>query len=123
MRSFTSVPQNTFDIVADGYGDALKNACFQSPPYSQVGSRFSELADRGATFPIEARYKAFQEIKCEDLAGLPSKLFDACHVEVFAIGNTTPTDASKLGETLSKALQISKVLDVLPERKEATLMP
>jgi secreted Zn-dependent insulinase-like peptidase len=50
-------------------------------------------------------------------------MFDACHVEVFALGNTTAEDASRMGECLVKSLKISKVLDTIPERKEAAFLP
>jgi len=123
MRSFTTIPESIFGLVADGYLDQLKNVCTHSAPYSQVSHRFADLADRGSNFPFDVQYEVFQKLKREDFDGMPAKLFDACHVEILALGNTTPADAKSLGEVLSKGLQIKNVLEAIPDRKEATLMP
>merc|ERR1739838_1072674 len=79
MQSFTSTPENIYGIIADSYGDSLKNQAFHTQPYGQAGGLFDELINRGSSFPLMAKYDFFQTLKREDLDGLPSKLFDTCH--------------------------------------------
>eukprot|EP00928_Gymnodinium_smaydae_P021833 TRINITY_DN18548_c0_g1_i1.p1 TRINITY_DN18548_c0_g1~~TRINITY_DN18548_c0_g1_i1.p1 ORF type:complete len:1037 (+),score=242.92 TRINITY_DN18548_c0_g1_i1:244-3111(+) len=123
MRSMAEVPQNVFEIVYDAYSDEISNKVFHSPPYSQCGMRYSELATRGNSFPLKKLYDAFQKVKREDLAGVFEKLVAACHVEAIVLGNVSPADAEKLGHQLAEGLQLSRAraLSALPERKEAAL--
>lgn len=118
-----SVPENLFKIVADSYGDQLRNAAFHSRPISQCAMRASELLGKGSGFPVEQMYEAFGETKRESLDGLSDVLFRTCHVEAFVLGNATPDDARALAKSLEKSLALKRPLDVLPEVAEAALPP
>jgi len=121
MRSMAEVPSNVFDIVADAYGDEIRNTAFHSPPYSQCGMRFTELSTQGSSFPSYLRCQAFQSLKREDLSGMPDKLFEACHVEAVMLGNLNRDDAHTLAATLVKGLNLKNSLESLPVRAEARL--
>merc|ERR1719191_1019017 len=121
MRARTSVPEATYNIVADAYGDALRNAAFQSRPIQQCSMRWNQLTTRGTTFLAEERYKAFQKLSREGLNNLPDRIFSNCHVEAMVLGNVTPDDAQSLAASLAKGLSLKGRLNTLPVRSEATL--
>jgi len=121
MRSMEEIPGTVFDIVADAYGDEIRNQAFHSPPYAQCGMRFNELATQGSTFPSYLRYQAFQSLKREGLSGMPDKLFQACHVEAMMLGNLNCDDAHTLAATLVNGLNLKNSLESLPLRAEARL--
>jgi len=123
MRSLTSLSENIYEIIHDQHRDNLSNSAFHTAPYGQAGQRFGNLTDRGSKFPLLDQWEAFQTITREDFEGLPAKLFDAGHVEILALGNMNAADAGRLAEICAKGLQISKVLDTIPERKEAKFLP
>jgi insulysin len=123
MRARTSVPEATYNIVADAYRDALLNAAFQSRPIQQCSMRWNQLTTRGTIFPAEERYKAFQKLSKEGLDNLPDRIFNNCHVEAMVLGNATPEDAQSLAASLADGLSLKGRLSTLPVRSEATLPP
>eukprot|EP00442_Polarella_glacialis_P001835 CAMPEP_0115050428 /NCGR_PEP_ID=MMETSP0227-20121206/1776_1 /TAXON_ID=89957 /ORGANISM="Polarella glacialis, Strain CCMP 1383" /LENGTH=986 /DNA_ID=CAMNT_0002434277 /DNA_START=64 /DNA_END=3025 /DNA_ORIENTATION=+ len=122
VASMSEVPENIFSIVADAYGDDLRNQVHHSPPYAQCSMRFSELTERGAGFPAHTKLAAFGEVAREDLTGLADQLLRAgCHIEAMVLGNITAEESRSLSSKLAKGLRLEKTLLTLPERAEAAL--
>lgn len=123
MREMMSVPETIFSIVADSFGDDLRNQAYRSQPYIQALMRWGELSARGTDFPVLEKLKAFEALKREDLDGIPALIFDKCHVECVGLGNLTGEDACRLADLMAKGLKLSAGLETLPDRREATLHP
>jgi insulysin len=122
ITSMQVVPESVYEIVADAYGDDVRNETFHSPPYAQCGMRFSELTSRGTGFPAYQKLEAFEQIKSTDLAGLSEKIFaEGTHVEGLVLGNLVQEDAKQLASKLVTGLKLQKPLAILPERAEAEL--
>lgn len=122
ITSMKVVPESVYEIVADAYGDDVRNQAFHSPPYAQCGMRFDELVVRGTGFPTHQRLEEFEKIKSTDLAGLSEKIFaEGAHVEGLVLGNLAPEDAKQLASKLVTGLKLQKPLSILPERAEAQL--
>jgi len=123
ITSMREVPQGIYDIVADAYGDEVSNAAFHSPPYAQCSMRFTELSSKGGVFPSYKRHAAFKSMSREHLNGVVDDIFHSsgCFIEGLVLGNMAPEEAKALSERLARGLGVSKALDALPERAEASL--
>eukprot|EP00931_Biecheleriopsis_adriatica_P098714 TRINITY_DN7278_c2_g1_i1.p1 TRINITY_DN7278_c2_g1~~TRINITY_DN7278_c2_g1_i1.p1 ORF type:complete len:588 (+),score=154.18 TRINITY_DN7278_c2_g1_i1:1378-3141(+) len=123
ITSMVEVPEHVFEIVADAYGDEVRNQTLHSPPYAQCSMHFEELTSRGSSYPPYKRLEAFEHLKCQDLKGLPEQIFAAgAHVEAVMLGNITADEARQLANRFAKDLKLEKPLSVLPERAEAQLL-
>eukprot|EP00913_Durusdinium_trenchii_P009536 g8961.t2 len=68
------------------------------------------------------KLKAWEKIQREDLSNLCARFFaDGAHVEALILGNLTAEDAKQLSAKLVTGLQLSKPLQSLPYRAEASL--
>lgn len=123
MKAMTTVPQNSYDIVADSLRDGLQNVAFHSKPYAQCSRLFSDLQVRGASFPIEDLLEAFKTLSASSLDGMFNSIFDVCHVEALVLGNAKPDGARSLAADFVSSLGLKDGLSKLPEVAEATLPP
>lgn len=121
MRTVLEVPEVLFSIVADSYGNNIKNAAFRSQPYMQCSMRFNELTTKGIAFPAYRKCEIFKTLKREDLNDMASKLFAQTHVEILSNGNLLPEEVQALASSLVNGLQLKEPLCVLPQRAEAVL--
>eukprot|EP00931_Biecheleriopsis_adriatica_P121218 TRINITY_DN96305_c0_g1_i1.p1 TRINITY_DN96305_c0_g1~~TRINITY_DN96305_c0_g1_i1.p1 ORF type:complete len:1087 (+),score=247.13 TRINITY_DN96305_c0_g1_i1:70-3261(+) len=121
MLSMLEVPDTLYSIIADSYGNNLKNAAFRQQPYMQCSMRFNELSKKGFTVPSYRKLKIFESLKREDLNNMAERLFQKSHVEVLSLGNLLPEEVKGLASALVKGLQLQEPLTVLPEKAEAVL--
>lgn len=122
MISMTAVPEHIFAIVMDAAGDDLRNQAEHAQPIQQAIHRFDDLLYQGRSFPVLEKLKAWEKIQREDLSNLCARFFaDGAHVEALILGNLTAEDAKQLSAKLVTGLQLSKPLQSLPYRAEASL--
>lgn len=125
MREMTAVPDDIFQLVADPYGDDLRNSVSHTRPIRQCGLHFSTLLTKRSITDDERleAFNAILEVGSSVLDGVNEKLLSAIHVEAMALGNLLPEDAQALASAFADGLNIGPecALAELPEQGEARL--